>query len=172
MRDGGRMDPGYRELLAAVTGNLKQYKKLLTKLKKKLPRDLDAVFQAAHEQAFEEIDCLRCANCCVTTGPGVSERDIERVSTALRMKPADFTHHYLRKDEDGDWVFKTMPCPLLGHDNYCAVYADRPKACREYPHTDRRNIHQLFPKTLKNAAICPIVARVLQLVQKHYGGSL
>lgn len=32
-----------------------------------------------------------------------------------------------------------MPCPLLGRDNYCAVYADRPKACREYPHTDRRN---------------------------------
>ncbi|MFW5710874.1 MAG: hypothetical protein ACOC7X_10380 [Spirochaetota bacterium] len=27
------MDTGYRELLAAVTGNLKQYKKLLAKLK-------------------------------------------------------------------------------------------------------------------------------------------
>ncbi len=31
------------------------------------------------------------------------------------------------------------PCPFLGDDNYCSVYEARPKACREYPHTDRKN---------------------------------
>lgn len=172
MRDGGRMDPGYRELIAAVTGNLKRYKKLLARLKKRVPRDLDEVFQSAHEKAFEEIDCLRCANCCVTTGPGLLERDIERLAGALRMRPVAFTRRYLRRDEENDWIFKKMPCPFLGADNYCAVYVDRPKACRDYPHTDRKNIHQLFPKTLKNATICPIAARVLQLVEKHYGGNV
>ena len=165
------MDPRYRELPAAVTGNLKRYKKRLAKLKKRPPRDLDLVFQEAHVRAFEEIDCLRCANCCVTTGPRVLERDIDRLAHALRMRASDFTRRYLRKDEDADWVFKSMPCPFLGNDNYCGVYEDRPKACREYPHTDQRNIHQLFSKTLKNAAICPIVARVLQLVDRHYGGN-
>lgn len=45
---------------------------------------------------------------------------------------------YLRVDEDNDKVFKSMPCPFLGEDNLCSIYDIRPKACREFPHTDRK----------------------------------
>ncbi len=81
------------------------------------------------------------------------------------MKDAAFVDEYVRVDEDGDQVFKSMPCPFLGADNYCSVYEHRPKACREYPHTDRVKQHQLLKLHLKNAEICPAVELVLEDVK-------
>jgi len=37
------------------------------------------------------------------------------------------------------------------------VYEDRPKACREYPHTDRKRMYQILDLTHKNCEVCPIV---------------
>lgn len=137
-------------------------KKLLQKLKRTNPRQLDSMFHDAHEKAFSCIDCLKCANCCITTGPLLTDTDIKRVSKHLRMKEAQFVEQYVRVDEDGDQVFKSMPCPFLGADNYCSIYDHRPKACREYPHTDREKQHQLLNLHMKNAEICPAVQQVLE----------
>ena len=46
----------------------KEHKKFLDSLKKKPPKNLDYVVQETHDEVFEEIDCLQCANCCKTTG--------------------------------------------------------------------------------------------------------
>jgi len=118
----------------------------------------------AHAEAFSCIDCLECANCCTTTGPLLTDKDISRLAKHLRMKDAAFVDEYVRVDEDGDQVFKSMPCPFLGADNYCSVYEHRPKACREYPHTDRVKQHQLLKLHLKNTEICPAVEQVLAKV--------
>ncbi len=135
---------------------------MLVQLKRKNPRQLDSLFQEAHEKAFSCIDCLQCANCCTTTGPLLTDTDIKRVAKHLRMKDAQFVAQYVREDEDGDQVFKTMPCPFLGADKYCSIYEHRPKACRDYPHTDRVKQHQLLDLHLKNASICPAVEQVLK----------
>jgi hypothetical protein len=58
-----------------------------------------------------------------------------------------------------------MPCPFLGPDNYCAVYDVRPRACTEYPHTHQTGQNKLLSLTLKNAAICPAVAYILQNIE-------
>ncbi|MBN2746575.1 MAG: YkgJ family cysteine cluster protein, partial [Bacteroidales bacterium] len=68
----------------------------------------------------------------------------------------------LRIDEDGDYVFKTMPCPFLAPDNYCLIYDFRPKACREYPHTDRTKFLQIANLTITNSATCPAVYEILE----------
>jgi len=49
------------------------------------------------------IVCL-VPNCCKTTGPLYTEKDIERIAKHLRMKPADFEAKFLRIDEDNDKV--------------------------------------------------------------------
>ena len=113
-------------------------KKFLARLKRKDPRKVDAVFHALHDDVFAEIDCLQCANCCKTTSPIFYENDIERIAKSLRMKPGDFVEKYLRVDEDRDYVLRSSPCPFLDGENYCTIYSNRPKACREYPHTDRK----------------------------------
>jgi uncharacterized protein len=141
-------------------------KKFLQGLKKKDPRKVDDVFHELHDQVFEEVDCLTCANCCKTTSPIFYQNDIERVAKSLRMKPGDFIEKYLRIDEDKDYVLKSSPCPFLDADNYCMVYEDRPKACREYPHTDRKKMVQITELTFKNTMVCPAVLEMVQRLKK------
>ena len=130
--------------------------KFLAQLKKKPPKQLDKITKDIHNEIFaNEIDCIKCANCCIDLGPLWIESDIERVAHHLHMKVADFEAAYLHVDEDGDKVFKAMPCPFLDADNLCSIYEVRPKACREYPHTDRRRITQINHLTLKNTLYCP-----------------
>ncbi|HRN98675.1 MAG TPA: YkgJ family cysteine cluster protein, partial [Flavobacterium sp.] len=125
-------------------------KKYFDKLKRKPPKQLDYVMVDIHEEVFSKTDCLSCANCCKSTGPLFTAADIERISGHLRMKPQQFVSKYLRVDEDGDHVLQQVPCQFLDADNYCLIYDVRPKACREYPHTDRRKFHQITDITLKN----------------------
>lgn len=131
----------------------------MLKSKKYLP--LDEKIHALHNEAFRRIDCLQCANCCRTLGPRLKERDIRRISHYLKLKPSKFTELYLRIDEDGDFVFKNMPCPFLGNDDYCSVYEVRPEACAAYPHTQQTGQQKLLPLTIKNAEICPAVVFIL-----------
>jgi uncharacterized protein len=144
----------------------KENKKFLMGFKKQDPRKVDDVFHKLHDDVFEEIDCLTCANCCKTTSPIFYQTDVERVAKALRMKPGDFVEHYLRVDEDNDYVLKSSPCPFLDADNYCTVYESRPKACREYPHTNRKKMVQVMELTYKNTLVCPAVLEMVNRMKK------
>jgi uncharacterized protein len=137
----------------------------LNKLKQYNQRKLDEVFQTQHELVFEAIDCLSCANCCKTTSPIFYQKDIERAAKAIRMKPGDFVEKYLVLDTDGDYVLQTAPCPFLAHDNYCLIYQDRPTACREYPHTNRKKVYQLLDLTYKNTFVCPAALQIVEQIK-------
>ncbi|MEX2232784.1 MAG: YkgJ family cysteine cluster protein [Cyclobacteriaceae bacterium] len=141
-------------------------KKFLSHLRKKDSRKVDEVFHSVHQEVFEEVDCLKCANCCKTTSPIFYQNDIERVAKSLRMKPGDFVEKYLRIDDERDYVLKSSPCPFLDRDNYCMVYDDRPKACREYPHTNRKKMVQIMELTLENTMVCPAVFEMVERL-KH-----
>ncbi len=143
-------------------------KKLFLKLKKLKPSNLDDVFHTLHEEAFEHIDCLNCANCCKTTSPIFTQRDIERLSKLFKISPLQFIENHLKIDDDKDYVLKSAPCTFLGEDNYCSIYDNRPTACREYPHTDRKRMYQLLDLTAKNAAICPAVFEITEKIKKVY----
>lgn len=153
--------------LAKERHNLHQ--KFLKKLRQKKPKSLDRDMQDLHDETFEEIDCLSCANCCKTTGPLFTNKDIERLAKHLKIKPAAFVDTYLRLDEDNDYVLKQLPCPFLANDNYCLVYDVRPKACAEFPHTNRKKFYQINHLTLKNTAVCPaafsIVEKMLERIK-------
>jgi Fe-S-cluster containining protein len=141
-------------------------KKFLLSLKRKDARKVDDAFHEKHEEVFEEIDCLMCANCCKTTSPIFYQNDIERLSRSLRMKPRDFIEKYLTIDEDKDYVLKSSPCVFLDDENYCSVYNDRPKACREYPHTDRKKMVQIMDLTHKNTMVCPAVFEMVERLKQ------
>ena len=139
------------------------FKQFYKKNKKKLEK-MDGEIHYLHEVHSAEIDCLQCANCCRSLGPAIYDKDIERIAKALRMKPSEVVSQYLKIDEDKDYVFKLMPCPFLMPDNYCSIYESRPKACREYPHTDRKKFVQIYNLTVKNSATCPIAYKVLESI--------
>ncbi len=163
-----KIHPDYEKLLQIARGNKKENSLFFKKLKKNKPKDLDVVTNEFHEKVFQNIDCLKCGNCCATTGPLFKNRDIDMLSRELKIHSSEFTDSFLKIDEDGDWVFKKLPCPFLGNDNYCSVYASRPTACRDYPHTQQRNIIEKIPITFLNTTICPAVAAVVEKLKKYY----
>jgi len=136
-------------------------KKIFRKLKQSKPNDLDQKFHKGHEAEFKKMDCLSCANCCKTTSPIFRDADIRRISKHLRIKEGKFISDYLRMDEEQDYVLKSSPCSFLEKDNSCSIYDVRPLACREYPHTDRKNMFQVLEITAENSLICPAVARIV-----------
>mgnify|MGYP001809635634 FL=1 len=150
-------------LALAASKKEPEWNRYLQKNKKKI-ESLDLKIHELHDEVVEKINCLECANCCRTLGPRITDKDLEKMGKALRMKPVDVIQKYLRIDEDGDMVFRTMPCPFLGSDNYCSIYESRPKACREYPHTDRKKFFQIYKLSVKNASTCPIVFEVLNRI--------
>ncbi len=145
----------------------KENKKFFAKLKQKPPKHLDSLMQELHDEEFRRTDCLECANCCKTTGPLFTDKDIARISKHLKMKPQKFIEAYLRIDEENDYVLQSVPCTFLGPDNFCSIYDVRPKACREFPHTDRKKFQQISNLTLKNVAICPAAFNIVEEMKRR-----
>jgi Fe-S-cluster containining protein len=150
------------ELKLQTAKSMAETNSLVKKLKTKKPKNLDDVVHELHDEAFSKFNCLDCANCCKTIGPRLIDKDIERLAKHLKMKTADFISQYVLTDEDSDYVFKEHPCPFLLHDNYCMVYENRPKACREYPHTDRKRFYQILTLSHKNCETCPVVFEIFE----------
>lgn len=142
-------------------------KKFFAKLKSKPPKNLDYVMQELHDAEFKRTNCLDCANCCKTTGPLFTDKDIERIAKHFRMKTQQLIAQYLRIDEDNDYVLQRVPCTFLGADNYCSIYEVRPKACREFPHTDRKKFQQISNLTLKNVEMCPAAYNIVEEMKKR-----
>jgi Fe-S-cluster containining protein len=158
------MNDKQKRFLEEARRNVKENKKLFNRLAKK--KKLDDVFHSLHKQVFAKTDCLTCANCCRTTSPIFRDVDIERISKHVGMRVAEFTDKYLHLDEERDWVLNSSPCAFLDlDDNKCSIYDFRPKACREYPHTDRKNMTQVMNLTFRNTLVCPAVAEMAQTLK-------
>ena len=146
----------------------KENKKYFTNLKKRTPKNLDYVMQELHDAEFAKTDCLDCGNCCKTSSPIFIDKDIARISKHLKMKAADFTSTYLERDSDDFMVLKTAPCSFLDlSDNSCTIYDVRPKACAEYPHTNRRKFIQITDLTIENTTICPATYNIVEALKKR-----
>ena len=142
-------------------------KKYFTKLKKKNPKRLDILMQELHDDEFQRTDCLSCGNCCKTTSPIFTERDISRIAKHLRMKEHAFIAQYLQRDEDDFMVLQQAPCSFFDEsDNTCFIYDVRPKACAEYPHTNRKKFVKITNLTLKNTEVCPAVFNIIEELKK------
>ena len=163
------LKPNLNELGKLAKDTHIETKKYFDKLKKKTPKNLDYVMQDLHDAEFKKTDCLECANCCKTTGPLFTKTDVKRISKHLGLKPQDFEEQYLQIDEDDDKVLKSVPCTFLDENNFCSIYEVRPKACTEFPHTDRIKQKQIFKLTEKNTVVCPAVAKIFLEINQQLG---
>ena len=146
----------------------KETQSILKKLKKKKGKRLDELADETHDEIFKKVDCLDCANCCTSIPPIVTKTDAARIAKEFGMRPAQFETQYLTVDDDGDTVMNASPCPFLQKDNMCLIYDIRPKACRQFPHTNDLD----FSKNMKlhnlNAQICPGVFHILRKLDNSF----
>jgi len=144
--------------------NKKNYQRVLQRTdKNKILRELPAL----HEEAFQKVDCLTCANCCKNYSPRFKTPDIKRISKNLKLKESEFIDQYLKLDEEGDYVAKSAPCPFLDADNYCKIYEVRPSDCARFPYTNEDVLFKRPHLTLKNAEFCPATYYVLEKLKAN-----
>ncbi len=142
----------------------KKYKRFLQRAdKNKVLKQLPAL----HHEAFTNINCLECANCCKNYSPRFKTPDIKRISKHVSLKEGAFIDAYLKIDDEGDYVVKSKPCPFLGDDNTCTIYDVRPSDCARYPYTDEDVFIKRQQLTQKNSLVCPIVNYVLDKLCNH-----
>jgi Fe-S-cluster containining protein len=154
------------KLRAKGQSNYNSVKKMIPRLAKMSPQKLDGLMLQLHEDEFNKIDCLQCANCCKTISPAMNESDVRRMAASMKLKIGDFYARFLEMDSEGDYVFRQSPCPFLGSDNFCSIYESRPRACYEYPHTNRKRFYQVLDITLKNYKVCPAVFNILEQLRQ------
>lgn len=121
----------------------------------------------AAKDVWSKSNCLDCANCCKNISPILEFDDIHKVSNYLNIKAGDFIKKHLEMDEDGDFVFKSTPCPLLGKDNKCSVYEARPKACAEYPHLNQIKSKKMIKLAFENINYCGVVFDTLTTLKDY-----
>lgn len=157
-----------REYLQQAQSKKQLHKRFFKRLAKQNPKIIDEEFHDLHHEVFEEVNCLDCAHCCKTVGPLLRPSDVKRLAKYLKLTEGEFEKQYLRRDEDGDLVMRTLPCPFLEADNRCSVYHIRPRACREYPHTDQVNTKEILKITEKNIRYCPAVYLMVERMRMRF----
>ncbi|MEE9438259.1 MAG: YkgJ family cysteine cluster protein [Saprospiraceae bacterium] len=115
-----------------------------------------------HTAIFDKTDCLQCANCCKTTPALVLKSDAKRIAKHLGIPPKTFIKRYLIEDLNGELLLKSVPCTFLNEDNTCDIYDVRPRACRQYPHTDQEGFHKRSNMNAKNTLVCPAVFKIVE----------
>ncbi len=131
----------------------------------------DRILRRIAEGIEEQIDCTQCANCCRVATAVVTERDVERLARALRVKPAKFLADYTDESPDEGRILKRSDesgCIFLS-GNSCTVYEARPDSCQKFPHVVRGagSIASRMWQLADRACYCPIVYNSLEAFKQE-----
>jgi uncharacterized protein len=158
----------YLALLDRAIKDQPEHKRMIPRLKKVKSHQLDDIVHRLHKEAFELIDCLQCGNCCKKISTQIMEKDIDRIAKKLKISQSAVVERYIERDTDDFYYFKQSPCPFMADDHYCQIYKDSPRACKDYPHTDRPKFNQIIDLSFQNSIICPAVAFVFIELRKIF----
>jgi len=144
----------------------------LTSLKFKSANRVDKAAAELHQEAFEKIDCTKCANCCKTAKPTLFQDDIDRISQHLGISIEEMERDYLIPEENevDTWEMNATPCPFLSQENLCTIYEVRPFACKDYPNTQKANFTSRRFMHTANTSICPASYYIVERMKEYFGG--
>ena len=128
-------------------------------------------FRLIAQDVERQIDCTACANCCRVATTMITERDVERLSKFLRIKPGQFLQDYAMESEDEGVILKRTDengCVFL-QGNECSVYEARPDNCQDFPHLLRGHgsLQARMWEFKDRACYCPIVYNTLEGFKKE-----
>jgi Fe-S-cluster containining protein len=136
-------------------------------LKTQNPSTIDQLVKDISTTVSAGIDCVKCSNCCKSLIVGPNYQDVGRLADHLEIPHAEFKKKYLKKDFEGELVFKQKPCSFLKNTG-CSVYQERPGLCRKYPYLDQGNILPHLGRLLANLSVCPIVFNTYELLKLKF----
>lgn len=144
--------------------NKKKFRNFITRQEQKLTNDDLELVKEAERHAWQQVDCLSCANCCKKMSPTFTKEDIERISKHLGMSPAQFKKKYLYFDrKERDWMNMAQPCQFLNlEDNKCSIYEVRPADCAGFPHFTKTPFKDYFYIHKQNIEYCPATYALIE----------
>ena len=119
-----------------------------------------------HEEVFNEIDCVKCANCCKTAPPILESTDIGPLAKHKGISKKQFKKKYVLEDINGELTMNGVPCQFLEDSGECSVYDIRPKACRQFPHTDESGYPFRAKMNANNTIVCPAAFHILDRLKQ------
>ncbi|MGH9639854.1 MAG: YkgJ family cysteine cluster protein, partial [Bryobacteraceae bacterium] len=129
-------------------------------------------FKAIAEEAEEAMNCTECANCCRVATTQIGERDVDRLTRHLGMKPAEFLRDYTTETEDEGRILRRTGngCVFL-EKNLCSVYEARPRTCELFPHLVKGSgsLESRMWHMPDRAVYCPIVFETLERFKAESG---
>lgn len=154
----------FKTLKRQLNLHRKVYRKFLTKVENNKPKFIDEIAPDIEKEAWKNIDCLACSNCCRTMTPTFTNQDVKRIAPHFGQTPAEFKAQWLEKDKNSDWVNKIQPCQFLNlKTNMCSIYEIRPVDCSGFPHLSKQKWHEYAHVHKQNIEYCPAT---LSMVQK------
>lgn len=155
------MKEDYLLLLHSAKVKKKSNEAWLKQIKRDNSHDFLTQLRQTHLEVFSNIECLSCANCCKSSPPIVTNKDIQRISNHLNISQKQFVKSFVLTDINGEQSFNIVPCRFLNDDNTCSIYEIRPEACRRFPHTDEKEYQQRASINLANTLVCPAASQIL-----------
>jgi Fe-S-cluster containining protein len=129
---------------------------------------IDSKVHDLYKKVSAQIDCTQCGNCCKVIQPNLSVTDIKRLARQFESTTKAFRSLFVMKNDRGEgFVFNEQPCPFL-KDNRCAVYENRPRDCRSYPHLHKKEFVFRINQAVSNCSICPIVFNVFEELKQAF----
>jgi hypothetical protein len=161
-----------RSFKQKVRHNKNSFKRFITKIENKPPKNLDAISVSIEKEVWAETDCLSCANCCKSMTPTFTNKDMKRIAAHLNMTVAAFKDKWLMfEKKDKDWVNKKQPCQFLNlKDNKCSIYEVRPESCADFPHLTRKGLHQYIHIFKQNIEYCPATYKMVEKMMERLNG--
>jgi Fe-S-cluster containining protein len=163
------VNPEYEAILSKSKAKHKEILREMRHLSKLNKNGFDASVHAHHEAVFAAIDCQECGNCCRAMSPRFRETDIKHLCKSQGLSARNFIDAYLKDDDEGvGHVLKELPCPFQDPDNSCSVYEHRTLSCRDFPHTQSRNIQKRLVGLAYDSLVCPAAFMIIELILKEY----
>ncbi len=131
-------------------------------------KNFDHIVAQMSDEAFAEIDCLKCGNCCRTTGPKMTDSEIRRACKAAGLDQESFKAKALKHDDELGWMLVAPPCPFLRDDNACDIFDARPRDCDDFPYMRDRGIQRSLGRLAFNTTFCPAAYVIAEKIIERF----
>lgn len=158
------------KIIAQEAKSKKQENEAFRNFIKSIPTNrLDEKVFQLNESVSAKIDCTKCANCCKTVEPGVTQEEIGRLAQLNRQSTEEFIKSFISSEPGtGIQYLNHQPCIFL-KENKCSIYEARPSSCADYPHLGHQHFKFRFKSIMNQYSVCPIVFNVVEELKKISG---
>ncbi len=142
--------------------------KFLKKLVKKSPKGLTTLTAQAEKEAWSQINCQKCGNCCMTMTPTWKKSEVTKLASHLGMTYKEFYDKWLYTEEStGDIMNRSTPCQFFDkRKGLCKVYHLRPHDCATFPHLYRKDFKDQVEVYEANLHRCPATLVAIEALEK------